>query len=56
MTNKEIICIQGKQERRFKIDRFSDQALTEGEFKQWKDARSKAGQKPLTKEECVAIA
>lgn len=54
-TKKQFICRQGKIEKTFNIDRFSNGSLTKEEFDLWKIARSKAGQKPFTKEECMAM-
>lgn len=50
-TNKVLICMQGAIERPIRLDRFSNGAFTEAEFSLWKLARSKAGQKPLTRVE-----
>ena len=54
-TKKQFLCRQGKIEITFNIDRFSNKAFTKEEFDLWKIARSKAGQKPLTKEECIVM-
>lgn len=32
MAFKEVVCIQGKNEQRFRIDKFSDQPLADKEF------------------------
>lgn len=50
-TNKELICVYGKVERKLRLDRFSNRPIIELEFTQWKSARSKAGMLPLTKNE-----
>jgi hypothetical protein len=54
-TNKQFVCRQGKIEKTFPIDRFSNKAFTKDEFDLWKLTGSKAGMKPLTKEQCILM-
>jgi len=51
-TNKQFVCMQGKIYKTFNIDRFSNGTFTKEEFDLWRNARAKAGDKPLTKEDC----